>query len=316
MSKHIKLTPEILSGLKNDFEESLKNLKMSDGKINFSKTFGDTKEKATVYFSELAWYKMKSLVEEFSKEVAWHGVASRGTDASKNDYYITDILVYPQTVTGATVDMDVKEYDKWIRDNTEDERFFNIAMQGHSHVNMQCSPSGTDLNHQEIILSQLTDDMFYIFMILNKQGSCNTRIFDLAKNTLFENADIDIKVVGDDFGVQAFIAEAKELVKEKTYQHTGYSYQPAYSWNQGNYSVNNKKDDKTDDKKDDKKDDKPNEKIVGYKPLDKSPDSSGKDKKKKGKRKKDKKRKTFLGNKLPCSIADLDRDDAFYYDGK
>lgn len=215
MSKIIKLTPQYIAECTKEFQESLSTGKFADGKISFSKTLGSVSRKATIYFTDLAWMKMQTLISEFDKEVAWHGVASRGDDETKDEYFITDILVYPQEVSGASVEMDVAKYDEWIRDNIEDERFFRIGMQGHSHVRMGVTPSGVDLTHQEAILDQLTDDMFYIFMIWNKLGAKNIKIYDLAKNVLFETADIEVEVLDDGYGVDAFIKEAKDMVKER-----------------------------------------------------------------------------------------------------
>lgn len=211
MSKLIKLTPEYIAECTKEFQEKLNSGKFPDGRISYSKTLGSVTKRAKLYFTEIAWLKMQLLIKEFDKEVAWHGVAKRGDDKSKDEYYITDILVYPQEVSGASVEMDVDKYDEWLRENFDDERFFNIAMQGHSHVRMGTTPSSVDLGHQEAILNQLTDDMFYIFVIWNKLDSRNIKIYDLAKNVLFETADIDVEVLGD------FLKDAKNMVKEKTY---------------------------------------------------------------------------------------------------
>lgn len=225
MSKAIKMTQAYKDECRKALELALDNVKMSDGKISFTKTFDVPDKKATVLFTEDAWVKMFLLIQGFNKEVAWHGVAYRSEDEENDEYLITDILVYPQKVTGATVEMDTEEYAKWIMDNAEDERFDNIHMQGHSHVNMGATPSAVDLNHQEEILNMLDDDGFYIFMIWNKSASSNMRIYDMKKNTFFEDKDISIKILGANENLEDFLKSAKEIVREKTY-----SYQaPAYN---------------------------------------------------------------------------------------
>lgn len=221
MSKMIKITPQCIEECRRDFEEALKKAKLADGKISFTKTFGGGNRKAKLYFYECAWFKMQMLVKEFSKEVAWHGVAKRGDDPEKDEYYISDILVYPQEVTGATVNTDQEKYQLWLM-NHDDEVFNNIRMQGHSHVNMGVTPSGVDLSHQEKILDQLDDDMFYIFMIWNKSGDKNIKIYDLAKNTLFETFDITIEILDDETGITRFLKTAKEMVKDKPAVTTTY----------------------------------------------------------------------------------------------
>lgn len=232
MSKIIKLTPQYIAECTKEFEQSLATSKWADGKISFSKTLGTITRKAKLYFTDLAWTKMQTLIKEFDKEVAWHGVAVRGDDGTKDEYYITDILVYPQEVSGASVEMDTAKYATWIMENADDDRFSHIGMQGHSHVNMAVTPSSVDLTHQEAILDQLTDDMFYVFMIWNKRGERNIKIYDLAKNVLFETADVDVEIMDDGYGIDAFIKDAKAMVKEKTYTssqgYQGYQYYNQY----------------------------------------------------------------------------------------
>lgn len=218
MSKIIKMTPEYLNQVLEEFKKELESGRFSDGKINFSKTFSTIDRKATVYFTELAWLKMKTLVREFSKEVAWHGIAKRGEDESKDEYFIEDILVYPQEVTGATVSTDQEKYQMWLMEH-DDEVFNNIRMQGHSHVNMGVTPSGVDTALYERILSQLDDDMFYIFMIWNKSDAKTVKIYDMKKNILFETSDVTVEVLDDGTGIESFLKNAKDLVVDKTYSY-------------------------------------------------------------------------------------------------
>ena len=244
MSKMITLPQEILNQYTQEFYEILRTGKFSDGKINFTKTLGTVDRKATVLFTEMAWQKMQTLIREFDKEVAWHGVAERCEE--KDTYLISDILVYPQEVTGSTVTTDQNEYEMWLM-KQEDGVFNNIRMQGHSHVNMSTSPSSVDLNLYDGILSQLDSDMFYIFMIYNKRGEKTVKLYDLRENILFETADVTVAVkeVGD---LTGFLEEAKELVVTKTYNYgtgvrtCGNSY-PGYP-SHGGYSAQKKEEPK------------------------------------------------------------------------
>ena len=237
MSKIIKLTQQHLDELRRDFNTALTGAKLSDGKITFTKSFNSIQRKATLYFTELAYLKMLTLVREFDKEVAWHGIAKRGEDASKDEYIVSDILVYPQEVTGATVNTDQEKYQMWLM-NHEDEVFNNIRMQGHSHVNMGTTPSAVDTSLYERILEQLDDDMFYIFLIWNKRNEKTIKIYDLAKNVLFETADVTVAVLDDGTGIERFVKDAKEMVQDKKYTHTQYgSYPRPYGYN-GYYGSN------------------------------------------------------------------------------
>lgn len=227
MSKPIKLTDELIAKIQEEFIESVKKMKMSDGKVSYTKNFKwDGDEKASVVFSPVAFAKMTMLVQNFSSEVAWHGVATRDENV-KNKFYISDIMVYPQIVTGSTVNTDQEAYQTWLY-TFEDDVFNNIRMQGHSHVDFGTNPSGVDLDHQEKILSQVDDDMFYIFMIWNKKFDRHIKIFDMANNTLFENGDVDVYIGENGCDLGAFIKEAKDIVKTKSYPQHGTQYPAAY----------------------------------------------------------------------------------------
>lgn len=228
MSRPIKFTEKLLEEVKKEFAAHLSTTKMFDGKVSFSKEYvwkGD--DKATIVFTPTAYLKMFRLIQEFSDEVAWHGVAKR-SEEDESTFFITDILVYPQEVTGATVNTDQVKYQTWLME-LPDEVFNNLRMQGHSHVNMAPSPSSVDTTHQEAILGQLEDSMFYIFMIWNKSLKHNIKIFDLKNNTLYEDEDIVVKFPTDDESFDDFIKESKELVKKKsTYSYGGGGYGYAY----------------------------------------------------------------------------------------
>lgn len=271
MSKPIKMTEQYMSECRDDFEKALQLTKLADGKLNFTKVFSIADKKATVYFTGEAWTKMVMLLKEFDKEVAWHGVARRGDDESKDEYIISDIMVYPQTVTGASVEMDTEKYAVWLMENAEDERFDNIHMQGHSHVNMPTSPSSVDLNHQEEILNMLGDEDFYIFMIWNKSFTSTNKVYDLKKNILFEDRDITVKIIGGIEDLDTFVKAAKDMVKSKayvtpSYNAGGYQYnKPAGTPYNPVSTTTTPKSDKSDDKENKKsgKKDKPRTKIEG-----------------------------------------------------
>lgn len=215
MPKPIKLTQKLKEDAIKEFAEAIEKAKMSDGKVSYSKSFTYAEqEKAVIYYTAKAYAKMIALVQHCSKEVAWHGCGRRLEAESGAAFLIEDILVYPQTVSGATVDMDQLGYATWMMENDADERFRNIIMQGHSHVNMGTSPSSTDIEHQERILARLTDDMYYIFQIWNKRMECTSKIFDIEQNTLYENADIEVKLYDENDSIEEFLEEADKMVKE------------------------------------------------------------------------------------------------------
>lgn len=214
MARIIKATESVMTELRSAFESAISKMKMFDGKFSFSKDCGKVERKTTVWFTPTAYLKMMYIIQAFDSEVAWHGVAKRTDDG----YLISDILVYPQEVSGVTVDTDQEKYAEWLLSH-DDETYNNIRMQGHSHVNMPTSPSQTDLLHQEKLLSQVGDEDFYIFMIYNKSMNRTIKIYDLRDNVLFENEDVVVDLVcAENF--PKFIEIAKSNVKRKTYQST------------------------------------------------------------------------------------------------
>lgn len=218
MSKPITLTQDVIMEMAKEFIEALQKSKLSDGKVTYSKSFTyKDKENASLVFTTQAFAKMTRLIQSFDCEIAWHASCSRDEE-DPTVFYVDDILVYPQTVTGVTVTMDEEEYGKWFQKGfmDEDERFDRIHFQGHSHVNMAVTPSSTDTDHQKEILSQLKKTGWYCFMIANKKFEYNIWIFDLANNVLYETADVDMIIGDDGLDLDAFEAEAKELAPKKT----------------------------------------------------------------------------------------------------
>lgn len=239
MAKLIKLSDETIAEMTKEFNEQLKKAKISDGKITYTKSFASVPQKADITFTESAWLKMMALVDQFNTEIAWHGVAKRGDDPEKNEYIISDILVYPQYVSGAYVDTDDEECGKW-RNALPDDVMCNLRMQGHSHVNMSTSPSSTDLKLYSEILDMVSDNGFYIFMIWNKKREKMCKVYDMQKNILFDTSDCTITVRDDGIGIEQIVNDAKAKVRTKTYTTgatgtTPPAYLGGYGGGYGNY---------------------------------------------------------------------------------
>ncbi len=183
------ITPSINeNSLMNEFKKYLKDLKTSNGKVNFSMDLNKPPKntrKPVIRFTDVAYTKMWKLVTGFSTEVGWHGVVKK---LDNYTFLIEDIMVYPQVVTGATVQTDQEEYSNWLMGQPDDV-FNNIRFHGHSHVNMQTSPSGTDTTMYNSFLQALPKDDYYIFFIMNKSGSLYKLVYDYKRNLMFEGID-------------------------------------------------------------------------------------------------------------------------------
>lgn len=235
MAKYITATPEIKEQLLAEISKSIDEQKFQDGVLRFSKTLTVSGRRAKIHFAEKAWLKMQALVMTNPDEVAWHGLARKSNET--DDYYIDDIIVYPQEVSGVYVDTDQAEYTQWLMD-LNDDVFNRVRMQGHSHVNMGVSPSQTDNDLYSKILAQLPDNTFYIFIIWNKRKERYVRVYDMEKNILFETNDCDI-LIGTEIGVTGFLKDAEKKVRKRVYKQQqtditpfdddmGYKY-PKYS---------------------------------------------------------------------------------------
>jgi hypothetical protein len=197
----------------------LDNGRFSDGKISFNeslnKIIAENIIKPTLGFTPLAWLKILQLVQSTSTEIGWHGIVTRTPETGL--YLIEDIVIYPQTVTGANVTTDDKEYGTWLQ-NFDDDTFNKIRYQGHSHVNFAVSPSGVDQNFYDSILQQMQEGDYYIFMIINKKSDINVWIYDFAQNIIFDKEDISLKILYEDTDVLQWIQnETKAKVKTHTY---------------------------------------------------------------------------------------------------
>lgn len=126
----------------------------------------------TIKYTKKAWKKMNDLVDRYDCEVAWHGVCE---ELENGDIEVQDILVYPQVVSAATVEMD-DSYGEWL-DGLDDDTFRKLRLQGHSHVRMPVFPSTTDKEHQNNIASRLKAGQYYVFNIRNKFGDTKTWIY-------------------------------------------------------------------------------------------------------------------------------------------
>jgi hypothetical protein len=162
---------------------------------------------------------MRALVDNASTEISWHGLVEPYEDTVR----IYDVLVYPQVATAVTVeaDDDNNAYVSWL-DDLPDAQFNQVRMQGHSHVNMGTSPSGTDINFYETLLEHVKD--FYIFMILNKAGSVFVEYYDIANNVVYETADIELVKEIQGFDYRAWYNEQSQRYVTL---RTSFSYKPA-----------------------------------------------------------------------------------------
>lgn len=144
--------------------------------------------KAKLTLTQNALRKIQALVAVNSKEVGFHGIVERPVKENKLSFKLSEIYVYPQTVTEASIDCDDIEFANWQAEfmMAHPEEYNKLRLHGHSHVTMRTTPSYTDLALQKDIAAQLNAGDFYIFIIVNKQQKIWGRVYIKEKGILSE----------------------------------------------------------------------------------------------------------------------------------
>ena len=180
----------------------------SQGFLTFENP-SESKRMPKIYFHPSAFAKMALLIETQDNEVAWQGLVVR---KSPHVYEIEDILVYPQIVSGATVNTDQTPYQMWLMGLNE-EVFNKAKMQGHSHVSMKTSPSGVDIRHQAQIVAMLEDGMFYLFMIWNKAFSYHVFLYDASEKLMYSRREVQVDVLSPKSRPTGFTFKRSKVLK-------------------------------------------------------------------------------------------------------
>lgn len=196
---------EILSNIKKQLKE--KNCKSSKTiEVNF-----EVKEKDIVRPKVYIPLEIQKLIEEIvaqaSDEVAWNCTV----DFDKESYTFTlkEFLVFPQIVTGSSVNVDDDKYIDFINSLT-DEQLNTMRFHGHSHVNMNVFSSSVDDDYQRQMLAHIND--FYIFGIFNKRKEHAFYVYDLKANLMF--CGNDVTVVYDAVPENVAHTKVKQLLEE------------------------------------------------------------------------------------------------------
>ena len=211
--------------LREAFELTLKNFKTNTGKFEFGVKLEDldpinkeTVKKPTVIINPIAWLKMVSLVMHNTKEIAWQSEVEirQFKDSEETYYYIKEVYVYPQCVSAGYVDVDELKYADWSIKQLTNEQYNALRFQGHSHVNMGVTPSGTDEATYKKFLEQLGKDDYYVFLIMNKRLETTCIVYDFKQNIIFENADTLLDVLLPEGKLlSAWLKETDEMLFEK-----------------------------------------------------------------------------------------------------
>lgn len=133
------------------------------------------REDIKVVLSRKALSKIDRMLISLKVEVGFYGLVETYREGSITYYKITDIILYPQNVTGGTINTDELEMVNFFLENAH--RIRNIRYHGHSHVSLPAVPSSVDIEHMKGMVSSLPKDDFYIFQIFNKHNRISTIVY-------------------------------------------------------------------------------------------------------------------------------------------
>lgn len=170
-------------------------------------------EEPKVYITAEAYVKLRKLVDDTTTEIGWYGTVTK-MPGFESVFVIDDILVYPQTVTGATCVQDddrVFEFELNLSTDQVNRKRFH----GHSHVNMGVTPSSVDEQFYQDILTQVDD--YFIVMITNKSGAYYTRFYDMQNNILYTGIPVQV-MLDNGIALEHWYDDATQNnIKEHTY---------------------------------------------------------------------------------------------------
>ena len=170
-------------------------------------------EEPKVYITAEAYVKLRKLVDDTTTEIGWYGTVTK-MPGFESVFVIDDILVYPQTVTGASCIQDddrVFEFELNLSTDQVNRKRFH----GHSHVNMGVTPSGVDEQFYQDILTQVDD--YFIVMITNKSSAYYTRFYDMQNNILYTGIPVQV-MLDNGIALEHWYDDATQNnIKEHTY---------------------------------------------------------------------------------------------------
>ena len=242
--KKIKIDEKIKEAVLKDLTEQVTKAKtlaeLEEIKVVKDKTNFNNIKKPEIFIPADVMEKMHALVKASSTECQWHGLVQR-SEKIPNMFYIYDVLVFPQKNTAASTDSDENKYAEWLMNIMTDEdetKFNNLRLHGHSHVNMEVYSSSIDDKYQNDILSNIKDDDYYIFFVLNKRREICILLYDFSQNILFDTKDIKLHITSNEKTIDDWAKEQLDTFVEKP----SYFYQKFdnfYSYEDDYYGIAN-----------------------------------------------------------------------------
>ena len=155
-----------------------------------------------------ALLKMKGYVEHCDSEIAWLGLVEK----NGTTYTIVDVDLMQQDVSSATAEIHEKglqEYAERFINKGDYETLSKIRLWGHSHVNMDTTPSSTD---EETLAEYGENCEYFIRIIANKKGKLTVDFIDMIEDLRFDNVPWEVEYPDDIVDLLNRIDETKNFL--------------------------------------------------------------------------------------------------------
>lgn len=141
-------------------------------------------------FSTAAEEKMKRYITKMgSVEIGWLGFVDK---LDETTYYLTDVFVPFQDVSGGTCEMREEELNEqmFALIMQDEDKYNSIRLWGHSHHSMGVTPSGQDDLQFTKFIGRWQDEPinpFFIRLIANNKGIAKVDLYDNLTKLRFDN---------------------------------------------------------------------------------------------------------------------------------
>jgi len=168
-----------------------------------------------VYYTAEVWLTIQHIVKVSTGEIGWLGLVEEGDGY----YIIREVFILKQVVTGTTTEIEPEAMlDLTMQLLDEDKDPSMLRYWGHSHVNMQVRPSGTD---EKQVSEYLKHANWFIRGIYNKRNDSKVDVYDVPGDVIHqcvENTIIPRRLSKD------AIAEIDKILKENISRPTPKPY--------------------------------------------------------------------------------------------
>lgn len=167
-------------------------------------------ETPVVSFTSEALMKMKIYTKEVNDEVGWLGTVRK---IDERLYMVDDVFLFHQNVHGTTTEITPEGLSEFaeeiLKEENGIEKWNNMKLWGHSHVNMGVSPSDQDEKQFEELKKNAD---FFLRVITNKKGDIKVDVFE--GNFIYLNVDIQEETSVEKQRLYELIFQAENQIKE------------------------------------------------------------------------------------------------------